>query len=141
MEAKYEPLVKWAEENLKDYIDKVVVSNRLDTSPCALVANQYGWSGNMERIMKAQAYAKADDSSSKFYEDQKKILEVNPRHPLVKQLLQRVKDEEAKEDDEKKEFKDTTIDMASVLIDTARLRSGYQLKDQIAFSGRIEKML
>eukprot|EP00037_Helgoeca_nana_P006425 m.59179 g.59179 ORF g.59179 m.59179 type:complete len:820 (+) comp17309_c0_seq1:43-2502(+) len=141
LETEFEPLTKYLGENLGEVIDKAVISSRLDTSPCALVANTYGWSGNMERIMKAQAYAKADDSGNKFYEDQKKILELNPRHPVVKTLLQRVKDEEAKDEDEKAEFKDTTIDLASILIDTARLRSGYALKDQVAFSGRIEKML
>lgn len=141
LESDFEPLTKYLGDNLGEVIDKAVISSRLDTSPCALVANQYGWSGNMERIMKAQAYAKADDSSNKFYEDQKKILELNPRHPVVKQLLKRVKDEEDKSEDEKEEFKATTVDMASVLIDTARLRSGYALKDQIQFSSRIEKML
>lgn len=140
-EKAYEPLVKWAEENLKDHIDKLVVSHRLETSPCALVANQYGWSGNMERIMKAQAYAKADDSSNSFYENQKKILEVNPRHPILKTLLDRVTEEENKDDTDADEYKQTTIDLALTLIDTFRLRSGYSLKDSVSFSERMERML
>ena len=140
-EAEFEPLIKWTEENLKDYVEKMVVSSRLDTSPCALVANQYGWSGNMERIMKAQAYAKADDTSNSFYENQKKILEVNPRHPLVKKLLARVKEEENKDEAEAEDFKKTTTDLAITLIDTFRLRSGFTLKDSVGFSERMERML
>lgn len=140
-EKTYEPLVKWADDNLKDHIDKVVISSRLDTSPCALVANQYGWSGNMERIMKAQAYAKADDSSNSFYEKQKKILEVNPRHPIVKTLLSRVESEATLEEAEVEEYKQTTTDLALTLIDTFRLRSGYTLTDSVSFSDRMERML
>ena len=140
-ETEFEPLIKWTEENLKDYVEKMVISSRLDTSPCALVANQYGWSGNMERIMKAQAYAKADDSSNSFYENQKKILEVNPRHPLVKKLLARVLEEENKDEAEAEEYKQTTTDLAITLIDTFRLRSGFTLKDSVGFSERMERML
>ena len=61
----FEPLIKWLkDEGLKDKIEKAVVSKRLTDSPCALVASQYGWSGNMERIMSAQAYAKSGDPST-----------------------------------------------------------------------------
>lgn len=63
---------------------------RLSTSPCALVASSYGWSGNMERIMKSQAYAKMQDPTQNFYANQKKTLEINPRHPVIKELLKRV---------------------------------------------------
>ena len=55
------------------------MSQRLASTPCALVASQYGWSGNMERIMKAQAYKKSEDSMNSFYATQKKTLEINPR--------------------------------------------------------------
>jgi heat shock protein beta len=61
---------------------QAVVSNSLESSPAALVASAYGWSGNMERIMKAQAYQTGNDASSEFYANQKKIFAINPRHPL-----------------------------------------------------------
>ena len=67
LEKEYEPLLKWMKEKpLKDLIEKATISQRLTESPCALVANSYGWSGNMERIMNSQAYAKAKDPSTKY---------------------------------------------------------------------------
>lgn len=65
LESTYEPLLKWLKEDaLKDLIEKAAISQRLDESPCALVASSYGWSGNMERIMRSQAYAKREDPSN-----------------------------------------------------------------------------
>lgn len=64
LEKTYEPLLKWMKDDgLKDLIEKAVLSQRLTDSPMALVASSYGWSGNMERIMRSQAYAKAKDPS------------------------------------------------------------------------------
>jgi heat shock protein beta len=140
-EDEFEPLTKWLGENLKDDLEKAVVSQRLDTSPCAFVANAYGWTGNMEKIMTAQAYAKAGDSNNKFYKDQKKILEINPRHPLMIKLLARAKAEEDMEEADKAAYTETSVDMSKVLLDTARLRSGFSLTDQKAFAERMEKML
>lgn len=133
LESTYEPLLKWLKEDaLKDLIEKAAISQRLDESPCALVASSYGWSGNMERIMRSQAYAKREDPSNEYYANQKRTLEVNPRHPLVKELLKRV--ETDKEDK-------TAKDLARVLFETATLRSGYMVKDSQDFAGRIERML
>jgi heat shock protein beta len=138
-EKEFEPLTKWLGETLKSDITKAQVSDRLDESPCALVASQFGWSGNMQRIMKAQAYAKGDDSASNFQANQKQTLEINPRHPLIKNLLQRAKAEEDKGDDDEKDA--TLADTARVLLDTARLRSGYMLENSVDFAQRIERML
>merc|ERR1712159_960894 len=104
-EEEFKPLVDWLGENMKDELEKAQVSTRLDTTPCAFVANQYGWTGNMQKIMSAQAYAKAGDSNNKFYKEQKKILELNVRHPLIKKLNARVAEEAELEDDEKEAFK------------------------------------
>lgn len=133
LEKEYEPLIKWFKDKaLGDKIEKAVISERLAESPCALVASQFGWSGNMERIMKAQAYAKAKDPSQEYYASQKKTLEINPRHPLIKELKTRV---EANADDE------TAKDLAVVMFETATLRSGYTVPDTAEFAGRIERML
>ncbi|KAJ1163596.1 hypothetical protein NDU88_004052, partial [Pleurodeles waltl] len=91
LEKEYEPLLNWMKDKaLKDKIEKAILSQRLTDSPCALVASQYGWSGNMERIMKAQAYQTGKDISTNYYASQKKTFEVNPRHPLIKDMLRRV---------------------------------------------------
>merc|ERR1712136_575716 len=132
LEKEFEPLAKWLKESaLKDKIEKAVITERLTDTPCALVASQYGWSGNMERIMKAQAY-KTASSQDDFYSKQKKTLEINPRHPLIKTLLERV---ETDAEDEK------AVSIAEVMFDTAVLRSGYVLQDQAEFSKRILGML
>lgn len=133
MEKEFEPLIQWMKEDaLKDKIEKAVLSERLTESPCALVASSYGWSGNMERIMRAQAYQKAEDPNTAFYAKQKRTLEINPRHPLIRELKERV---ETDKDDQ------TTKDLAEVLFETATLRSGFVLQDTAAFAGRIERML
>ncbi|XP_051237772.1 endoplasmin [Dicentrarchus labrax] len=133
LEKEYEPLTTWLKDKpLKDMIEKAVLSQRLTNSPCALVASQYGWSGNMERIMKAQAYQTGKDISTNYYASQKKTLEINPKHPLIKQMLNRVN---ADAEDQ------TASDLAVVLFETATLRSGYQLADTKAYGQRIERML
>ncbi|KAK2832223.1 hypothetical protein Q7C36_015685 [Tachysurus vachellii] len=133
LEKEYEPLTTWLKDkSLKDQIEKAVLSQRLTKSPCALVASQYGWSGNMERIMKAQAYQTGKDISTNYYASQKKTLELNPKHPLIKEMLKRVS---SNEDDQ------TASDLAVVLFETATLRSGYQLADTKAYGDRIERML
>ncbi|RXN15484.1 endoplasmin [Labeo rohita] len=133
LEKEFEPLTTWMKEkSLKDNIEKAILSQRLTKSPCALVASQYGWSGNMERIMKAQAYQTGKDISTNYYASQKKTLEINPKHPLIKEMLKRVK-EDAEDQ--------TAADLAVVLFETATLRSGYQLADTKAYGDRIERML
>lgn len=133
LEKEYEPLMKWLKEDaLKDKIEKAAVSDRLTSSPCALVASSYGWSGNMERIMKAQAYAKSQDASQSFYSSQKKTLEINTRHPLIKELKTKV---DADANDQ------TAKDLAVVMFETATLRSGYSLQDTQGFAERVERML
>ncbi|KAK9975771.1 hypothetical protein ABG768_021004 [Culter alburnus] len=133
LEKEFEPLTTWMKDKaLKDNIEKAILSQRLTNSPCALVASQYGWSGNMERIMKAQAYQTGKDISTNYYASQKKTLEINPKHPLIKEMLKRVK-EDAEDQ--------TAADLAVVLFETATLRSGYQLSDTKAYGDRIERML
>ncbi|XP_059167594.1 endoplasmin-like [Physella acuta] len=133
LEKDFKPLTDWLKDDaLKDQIEKATISERLTNSPCALVASQYGWSGNMERIMKSQAYAKQGDASNQFYANQKKTLELNARHPLIKELKSRV---EADASDE------TAKDLAKVLLDTATLRSGFAVKNSLDFAQRIERMM
>jgi heat shock protein beta len=128
---EFTPLIDWLRDTaLKEWVDKVSVSDRLADSPCTLVAAQWANSPNMERIMRAQTYKKAEDPSQRI---PRRIMEINPRHPLIKELKERVMDE--RKDDE------TTTKMAVVLYETAVLRSGYYLPDQAGFSTRVEHMM
>merc|ERR1711893_184774 len=81
--AKYENLCKVMKEILDKKVEKVTVSNRLVSSPCCIVTSQYGWTANMERIMKAQALR---DTSTMGYMAAKKHLEINPDHSIVANL-------------------------------------------------------
>lgn len=129
----FEPLTKWLSENaLKEQITKAIISERLTNSPCALVAGMYGWTGNMERMALSNPHQKADDVSKSYYLSQKKTLEINPRHPLIKELLRRVSDDAA--DEKAKEI-------ALMMFRTATLRSGYMLKDTPEFAETVEQMM
>ncbi|KAL8577365.1 hypothetical protein ACOMHN_038269 [Nucella lapillus] len=133
LQVEFEPLLKWFKDvSLKDMIERASITERLSSSPCALVASQYGWSGNMERLQRAQTHAKIEDASQEYYSTQKKTLEINPRHPLIKALRNRV---EVDPEDE------TAKDLAMVMFEMAVMRGGYILPDSAAFADRMDRML
>ncbi|XP_037716650.1 endoplasmin homolog [Drosophila subpulchrella] len=133
LKTSFEPLVKWLNDvALKDLISKAQVSERLSNSPCALVAGVFGWTGNMERLAMSNAHQKSDDPQRTYYLNQKKTLEINPRHPLMRELLRRVEADEAD---------DTAKDMAVMMFRTATLRSGYMLQETSQFADSIEQMM
>merc|ERR1712019_224773 len=121
--------MKWLKEKaLKDKILDAAITERLDKTPAILAASSFGWSGNMQRIMEAQAYKNRADSSQSFYAKQKKKFEINPRHPLIRQLNEMIQENE---DDE------AALNNANLLFDTAVLQSNYDLTDKAAFADRI----
>ena len=126
---KFEGLCKVIKDILDKRVEKVVISNRLVSSPCCIVTSQYGWTANMERIMKAQALR---DSSTMGYMAAKKHLEINPDHPIINQL--RVKADADKNDKSVK-------DLVMLLFETALLCSGFSLEDTLSHSSRIYRMI
>ncbi|XP_064487008.1 endoplasmin-like isoform X1 [Ornithodoros turicata] len=129
----FEPLTKWLEEDaFKGRILKAMVSERLSTSPCALVANQFGWTGNMERLARSNTHAKSHDTMRDYYLSQKKNMELNPRHPIIKELLKRVEDDTNDP---------VAREIAEVIYETATLRSGFMLEDTLAFANRVDRLL
>lgn len=135
LKTTFEPLVKWlGNVALKDKITKAQVSERLSNSPCALVAGLFGWTGNMERLALSNAHQKADDPQRAYYLNQRKTLEINPRHPLIRELLNRVEADDDNSDEKAK-------DMALMMFRTATLRSGYMLQETSDFADSIERMM
>merc|ERR1712063_173665 len=129
VKAQYEGLCTTMKNILDKKVEKVTVSNRLVSSPCCIVTSQYGWSANMERIMKAQALR---DTSTMGYMVAKKHLEINPDHPIVESL--RVKADADKNDKAVK-------DLVCLLFETSLLSSGFSLEEPAVHASRIYRMI
>merc|ERR1712038_846574 len=112
----FKPLIDWLKNTLDEKVDKVKVSNRLTTTPVVLVSSQYGWSGNMEKVMKSQALR---DNSRVKYQAPKKTFEINPRHPVITALK----------------------DISTLLYDTALLQNGFLMEEPKQFSDIINQVV
>merc|ERR1712159_609896 len=129
LQEMHKPLTDWFKETLGSKVEKAVISNRLLETPAIIVSSQYGWSTNMERIMKAQTMGSQDKSQQMVSQ---KTLEVNPAHPIIRELKSRIeadsKDQEAK-------------DIASTLFDVALIGTGLTPSDPTEFGARLQVLM
>jgi len=129
----YKPLTEWLKKHLDKKVEKVEVATRLTDSPCAISTSEYGYSANMERISRAQAFANPDKMAS--YLMARRTFEINPGHPIIKKLLEKIKEAGSAEPDH------SVVEMTDVLYDSALLNSGFVVEDPASYFEKVEKIV
>ena len=129
----YKPLTEWFKKHLGKEVEKVTISNKLEDDPVYILTSQYGYSAQMEKINRAQAFANQEKAAS--YMLAKKTLELNPHHPVIKEMLTRVKGAMGGEIDE------SVKEYAILLYNMALLNSGFLIENPADFIAPMQKLL
>jgi heat shock protein beta len=135
VEVKFKPLTDRLHTLLKDNIEKAVVSKRLTTSPLAIISPKHGLSGHAQRVLDAQGVNHKNPNMEYMMEhmrSQKKILEINPHHPVMNTLLEYVEEDEVTEEME---------NLIQLMYETTSIKSGFPLKDMTQFAGCVENLI
>lgn len=126
------PLCQKVKEVLGEDVEKVVISARLVTTPCVLVTGTFGWTANMERLVKAQALTDQSTQVQSQFMASRKTMELNPEHPVVKALEAMVGDADSSK---------TLGDIVRLMFDTSLISSGFSLKDPARYANHIHKLI
>ncbi|KAI0322433.1 heat shock protein Hsp90 [Amylostereum chailletii] len=139
---KFQPLLTWLKGQTNGIVRNVVISDRLVSSPCAIVADERGYTGNIQRMMTASRKGKDEnaDLMQEFVKLQK-VLELNPRSPLIEGLLRRVEQLPSEGEEPDVEAEEELKEVTSILIDGALVRSGFEVADTDEFMMRVDRVL
>jgi len=140
LKEKFRPLIEWLKNETVEVVMDVSLSNRLVTSPCAIVAEMFGYSANMERLMNAQN-SRDTNSLKHVYAKKSKSLEINPHSPLIEGMLRKVEQLPEPDDEPDVEAEEELREVTSILIDGALIRSGYDVPDVNVFFERMDRAL
>lgn len=128
----YKPFTSWWKKHLGKKVEKVTISNRLTDEACFIFTSQYGYSAHMEKVNRAQAFANQEKAAS--YMLAKKHLEINPSHPVMKEMLERIKT--AGDEPEP-----ATVEIADLMFNMALLNSGFVIEDPTDINGVVQKLI
>ncbi|KAF7288239.1 Heat shock protein [Mycena chlorophos] len=138
---RYAPLLVYLKEHSKDVVRDVVISNRLVASPCAVVADTYGYTANVQRMMSASNKKDSAPNYMQEFAAKAKVLEINPRSPLIEGMLKRVERLPAEDEEPDEEAEAELREVASILVDGALVRSGFEVPNTNLFFTRVDRVL
>lgn len=134
MKEEFKPLTEWMKDVYGSRVNKVQVTNRLTKTPCAVVSAQYGYSSNLARILKGATLAA--DNSNLMNSANQRILEINPYHPIIKEMFNKVQALQDEGEEDK-----SLEDLSLLLLDSAALQAGFTVDDYAEFSGRMHRVV
>ncbi|KAH9918203.1 heat shock protein Hsp90 [Epithele typhae] len=139
---KYKPLIEWLRKEVrgKSSARDIVISNRLVISSCAIVADESGYTANLEKLI-SSSHAQANHKHMWEFAKKQKVLEINPRSPTIEGLLRRIEQLPTEEEERDLEAEEELREVASVLVDGALVRSGFAVTDSNDFFMRVDRIL